>query len=232
MEQIVLHGSVNEKMIDACLKGKTRGKIKEILESVNGSMDEFDRNMLSAMLHHLDTLTEHIAEIDASIQKKVEQYPEAMLLLNSMPGVGMISAATILAEIGEDMRVFPTSEHLASWAGMSPGNYESAGKRKSARTNPGNVYLKSILCETAWVVSRMRGTYLSQWYWKVRQRRGTKRAIIALGRKILTIIYALLKSEQKYDEDHFEQIAECHRRVRLERMASELSRAGFSVTKK
>jgi transposase len=229
MEQIILHGSVNKTMIDECLKGKTRGKIKEILESVNGSMNEFDRNMLSTMLRHLDTLTDHVAKIDASIQKKVEQYQEAMLLLNSMPGVSMISAATILAEIGEDMRVFPTSEHLASWAGMSPGNYESAGKRKSARTNPGNVYLKSILCETAWVVSRMRGTYLSQWYWKVRQRRGTKRAIIALGRKILTIIYALLKSGQEYDEGHFEQIREYHRRIRLERMAAELSRAGFKV---
>jgi hypothetical protein len=115
---------------------------------------------------------------------------------------------------------------------MSPGNYESAGKRKSTRTNPGNVYLKSILCEVAWVVSRMRRTYLSQWYWKIRQRRGTKRAIVALGRKILTIIYAILKSGQEYDEGYFEEIREYYKRMRLKRMASELTQAGFSVVPK
>lgn len=232
MDQIVLRGSVNKAVIDECLKGKTRGKIKEILESVNGSMDQFDRSMLSMKLQHLDTLKTHLATVDESIQNKVVDYQETMSFLTGMPGISMVSAAAILAETGADMKVFPTSEHLASWAGMSPGNYESAGKRKSMRTNPGNLYLKSMLCEIAWVVSRMRGTYLSQWYWKVRQRRGTKRAIIALGRKILTIIYAILKSGQEYDEGHFEEIREHYKRMRLERMVSELTQSGFSVIAK
>ena len=130
------------------------------------------------------------------------------------------------------MRIFLTSEHLASWAGMSPGNNKSAGKRKSTRTNPGNLYLKSILCEVAWVVSRMRGTYLSQWYWKIKQRRGTKKAIVALGRKILTIIYAILKSGQGYDGGHFEKMREHNKRMRINRKVSELTQAGFSVKRK
>ena len=232
MEQIILRGSVDKAVINECLKGKTRGKTQEILESVNGTMDQFDRDMLSMKLRHLDTLTAHLAAVDESIQNKVEHYPKMMSFLTGIPGISIISAAAILAEIGADMGAFPTSEHLASWSGMSPGNYESAGKRKSTRTNPGNVYLKSILCEVAWVVSRMRRTYLSQWYWKIRQRRGTKKAIVALGRKILTIIYAILKSGQEYDEGHFEEIREYYKSMRLERMASELTQAGFSVVPK
>jgi transposase len=232
MERIILRGSVNKAVIEDCLKGKTRSKIKEILESVNGTMDKFDRDMLSMKLKHLDTLTAHLTTVDESIQNKVEGYSETMSLLIGIPGISTISAVAILAEIGVDMKVFPTSEHLASWAGMSPGNNESAGKRKSTRTNPGNVYLKSMLCEIAWVVSRMRETYLGQWYWKVRQRRGAKRAIVALGRKILTIIYAMLQSGQKYNEGHFERMREHYKRKRLERMASELQEAGFSVERK
>jgi transposase len=232
MEQIILRGSVNKAVIDECLRGKTRSKVKEILESVNGTMDKFDRDMLLMKLKHLDTLTAHLAAVDESIQNKVEGYSETMSFLIGIPGISTISAAAILAEIGADMETFPTSEHLASWAGMSPGSNESAGKRKSTRTNPGNLYLKSILCEIARVVSRMRGTYLSQWYWKVRQRRGTKRAIVALGHKILTIIYAILRSGQKYNEGHFEGIREQYKRKRLERMAHELKEAGFSVEPK
>jgi transposase len=90
---------------------------------------------------------------------------------------------------------------------MSPGNNESAGKRKSTRTNPGNKYLKSIQFEVAWVISRLRGTYLRGVYWRIKQLRGSKRAIVAIGRKLLTIIYAMLKSGQEYDEGHFERIA-------------------------
>jgi transposase len=232
MEQIVLHGSVNKAVIEECLRGQTRNKTQEILESVNGTMDNFDRNMLSMKLKHLDTLTDHLAAVDEMIRVKVEPHLETMSLLTGIPGISTVSAAAILAETGGDMGVFRTSEHLASWAGMSPGNNESAGKRKSARTNPGNLYLKSILCEVAWVVSRMRRTYLSQWYWKVKQRRGAKKAIVALGRKILTIIYAMLKSCQEYDEGHFEKIREHYKRMRLDRMASELTQAGFIVKRK
>ena len=232
MDQIVLRGSVNKAVIEECLRGQTRNKIQEILESVNGTMDKFARNMLSMKLKHLDALTAHLASVDEMIRIKVESYQETMSLLTGIPGISMISAAAILAEIGANMMIFLTSEHLASWAGMSPGNNESAGKRKSTRTNPGNLYLKSILCEVAWVVSRMRGTYLSQWYWKVKQRRGTKKAIVALGRKILTIIYAILKSGQGYNEGHFEEIREHYNRMRMNRMVSELTQAGFSVKRK
>ena len=232
IEQIVLRGSVNKAVVEECLRGQTRSKTQEILESVNGTMDKFDRNMLLMKLKHLDTLTAHLATVDEMIRIKVEPHMETMSRLIGIPGISTISAAAILAEIGPDMGVFPTSEHLASWSGMSPGNNESAGKRKSTRTNPGNIYLKSILCEIAWVVSRMRGTYLSQWYWKVKQRRGTKKAIVALGRKILTIIYAILKSGQEYDKGHFEEIREHYKRIRLNRMVCELTQAGFSVKRK
>jgi transposase len=121
MDQIVLRGSVNKAVIEECLRGQTRNKIQEILESVNGTMDKFARNMLSMKLKHLDALTAHLASVDEMIRIKVESYQETMSLLTGIPGISIISASAILAEIGANMSIFLTSEHLASWARMSPG---------------------------------------------------------------------------------------------------------------
>ena len=102
------------------------------------------------------------------------------------------------------MSAFPDSQHICSWAGLSPGNNESAGKRKSAHINKGNPYLKSMLCEVGWVISGKRSLYLSGWYWRIKQRKGAKRATIALARKLLALIYTMLKTGSPYNEDCFE----------------------------
>jgi transposase len=229
MACIVASGSVDMKTVEGCLKGTARKKAKEILASVNGSMDQHDRSMLSMMLKHLDTLTAHLLEVEIALQKVSASYNDKIALLTGIPGISVIAATAILAEIGDDMQIFPTSKNLASWAGMSPGSNESAGKRKSTRINPGNPYLKSMLCEVAWVISRLRQTYLSQWYWKVRQRRGMKKAIVALGRRVLTIIYAMLKSGMEYDEEQFDRVRETKEHKRLNRMIHELNAAGYKV---
>ena len=113
---------------------------------------------------------------------------------------------------------------------MSPGNNESAGKRKSASVNHGNPYLKSMLCEVAWVVAGNRNAYLSKWYWKLKQRKGAKRAIIALGRKLLVMIYAMLKKGTAYDEECFEQRKRYLENKRVSRMLSALNRFGYQVS--
>jgi len=127
------------------------------------------------------------------------------------------------------MSKFDNHGHISSWAGVSPGQKESAGKKKPARSPKGNPHVKRILCEIAWVVSRMRNTYLSQWYWKVRARRGTKKALIGLARRILIIIYSSLKSGCLYSEEIIAKKPVAQIERRKQSLIRELKRLGVQV---
>jgi hypothetical protein len=151
--------------------------------------------------------------------------------LDGIPGIDKVAAQAVLAEIGTDMSKFKTAAHLCSWAGLSPGSNESAGKKKSVRVTKGNPYVKRIVCEIAWCVTHMRKTYLSSWYWKVKQRRGGKRAIVALARKILTIIYSILKNEaNSYDEELYQVLQDRLLKHRQDKIIKELVNSGFVIT--
>lgn len=134
-----------------------------------------------------------------------------------------------LAEIGIDMKPFKTAEHICSWAGLCPGNNESAGKRKSTSVTKGNPYIKSMLCEIAWVIAGKRNTYLSAWYWRIKQKKGAKKAIIALARKLLVIIYTMLKQGTLFDESCFEARRKSCEQKQLSRYIRELEKHGYHV---
>ena len=120
--------------------------------------------------------------------------------LTTIPGVDQRTAESLVAEIGTDMERFPTADHLASWAGMSPGNDQSAGKRRSGRTTKGDRWLRQTLTQAAWAASHTEATYLSARYHRLAARRGKKRAIVALGHTLLTIVYCVLKQQTTYVE--------------------------------
>jgi len=149
--------------------------------------------------------------------------------LCSIPGIDVISGTAIIAEISTNMEHFPSAEHICSWAGLCPGNNESAGKRKSSHITKGNRYLKSMLCEVAWVIAGKRKTYLSNWYWRIKQQKGAKRATIALARELLVVIYTMLKNGTPYDEDIYEQRRLQCERKRANRLIHELSKMGYQV---
>jgi transposase len=149
---------------------------------------------------HIVYLEELISDIEKRIEQILINYREEVELLITMPGVKKDTAAVIIAEIGIDMAQFPTSKHLASWAGLSPGNHESAGKRKSTRTVKGNPHIKTALCEAAWAVSRSRNKRLSVKYWSLAARRGKKKALVAIGHRMLTIVYHMLQNKEPYHE--------------------------------
>ena len=167
--------------------------------------------------------------VEDEITEEVLKHTDTLNLLCSIPGIDVTAAAAIIAEIGTDMSSFPDSQHICSWAGLSPGNNESAGKRKSVHINKGNPYLKSMLCEVAWIMASHRKLYLSGWYWKVKQRKGAKRATIALARKILSIIYTMLKTGTPYNEECFEQRRLRCERKRANRLVNELQKLGYVV---
>ena len=229
IRHLIQNGSIDRTALDKCLKTQTRKRIDQILVALNGSLSAHQRGFLAMAFGHLETLETHRKAVEDAITNEILKHSEALKLLCSIPGIDVTAAAAIIAEIGTDMSAFPDSQHICSWAGLSPGSNESAGKRKSAHINKGNPYLKSMLCEIGWVISGKRTLYLSGWYWRVKQRKGAKRATIALARKLLTLIYTMLKTGEPYNEDCFEQRRKRCERKRAHRMVNELQKLGYMV---
>lgn len=229
MHHLIEHGSIDKTALDKCLKARTRKHMDEILMSVNGSLSQHKCSFLKVLLGHLEMLRNHLSEVEDAIQMEMEPFALQVEQLNSIYGISTIGSCAIIAEIGVDMSAFKTSEHICSWAGLSPGNNESAGKRKSTSVTKGNSYLKTILCEIAWVIAGKRNTYLSGWYWRVKQKKGAKKAIVALARKLLVIIYTILKQGTLFDEHCFEARKLSCERKQLDRYKRELERHGYRV---
>ena len=229
MRHLIAHGQIDRVGIEQCVKAKARNRMDDILISVNGNLSLHQREFLSMMLEYLEQIERHKKLVEESIDAEIEKHSEALSLLCSIPDIDVTSASAIIAEIGTDLSAFPSAEHICSWAGLAPGNNESAGKRKSARIGKGNNYLKSMLCEIAWVICGKRSLYLSSWYWRIKQCKGAKRAAVALARKLLSIIYTMFKTGQPYDEDCFEQRRKQCEQKRTSRMISELAKLGYQI---
>jgi transposase len=188
------------------------------------------RQLLKMQLSHLRDLQENLQEVEAQIRDSFMRFEDPIELLDSIPGIDQTAAYAILAEIGQDMSAFPTAQHICSWAGLAPGSHQSAKKKKKQRVTHGNNYLKTMLCEVAWVIAGQKKQYLSTWYWRLKQRTDAKRAIVALARKLLVIIYAMLRTNQPYNEDKFLERKKASEQRRVGRMVNELTRLGYSVT--
>lgn len=230
MQQLVQVGCISEQSLEICLKGQARRKAAEILSSLNGTLSLPQRQLLKMQLAHLKDLQDNLQEVEEEIRRDFSQFEGPRDLLDSIPGINLTAAYTILAEIGNNMSAFPTAQHICSWAGLAPGNHESAGKKKNQRVTQGNNYLKTILCEVAWVIAAHKKQYLSGWYWRLKQRTDSKRAIIALARKLLVIIYTMLKTNQPFNEQKFLERKEITDRKRVNRMVGELTRLGYVVS--
>lgn len=230
MQQLVQVGFVTNQSLDTCLKGRARQKAGEILASLNGTLSSPQRQLLKMQLAHLKDLQDNLHEVEEQIRSDFTKFERPIALLDSIPGIDLTAAYAILAEISHNLSAFPTAQHICSWAGLAPGNYESAGKKKKQRVTPGNNYLKTILCEVAWVIASHKELYLSGWYWRLKQRTNSKKAIVALARKLLVIIYAMLKSDQPFNEQKFLERKNMSEQRRIKRMMTELSRLGYQVS--
>src|SRR5881397_1040444 len=171
-----------------------------------------------------------LAALEQRIRQKLEPYAAQLALLDEIPGVDWTLAAVIIAELGVDMSVFGSVSQLASWAGVCPGNNESAGKRKSSRIPSGNVYLKSGLVEAANAAGRAKGTYLRDKFFRLKARRGYKRAVVAIAHKILVAIYHML-SQQVSNNDLGDLYLDKLNKNHLTRnLVHRLERLGYAVT--
>jgi transposase len=194
-------GATDPAALAELAKGRLRQKLPELQRALTGRVGAHQRFLLAQQLAHLDDLDEALAALDAEVAARLRPFAAQVAQLDAIPGVGQRTAEVLLAEVGADVRRFPTAAHLASWAGMCPGNHESAGKRLSGRTRKGNQALRAALIQAAHAAGRTKHTYLAAQSQRLTARRGRKRAIVAVGHSILVIAYHLLKDPQRPYQD-------------------------------
>jgi transposase len=191
-------------------KGTLRQKRARLAAALTGRFTAHHAALLDDLLAHIEFLDGAIERLSQRIATVLEPQAEAVERLQGIPGVNRQAAEMIIAEIGLDMRQFPTAAHLASWAGICPGNEASAGKRKTGKTRKGNRWLQSLLAECGWGAGRARHTYLGAQYARLSHRRGKKKAVLAVGHSILVAAYYILRDGVPYRElgpDHFDRLA-------------------------
>jgi transposase len=209
MIQAIIAGEDDPRKMAELARARMRVKIPQLQVALEGRVTEHHRFMLKMLMEHLDMLEGLITQLNQRIEEQMVPFAEAIQNICEIPGVERLTAQNVLAEIGTDMKPFPSDAHLASWSGMCPGNNESAGKRRSGKTTKGNRWLRRALTQAAWAASRTKKTYFSSQYRRLAARRGKKRAVVAVGHTILSVVYYMLRHRTTYVElgaDHFDRI--------------------------
>jgi len=198
MLEALMEGQEDPVKLADLAQRQLRGKIPELEKALEGHLTEHHRFLLRLLWKELAQQEELIAELDRKIEEHTRPFADEIERLDAVPGVDRRVAEVVLAEVGSDVKPFPTHSHVASWAGMCPGNEESAGKRQRRRITPGNRWLKRSLVQAAWAASHTKNTYLASQYRRLAGRRGKKRALVAVGHSILVIFYHMLKERTTY----------------------------------
>ena len=231
MIDALVAGERDTTVLAEMAKGRLRKKIPELEDALAGRFNEHHALICSAMLARIDQADATIELLGERIDELLDPYEAAVTLLVTIPGVSTRTAQVILAEIGADMSRFPTAGHLASWAGMCPGNNESAGKHRSGRTRKGSKWLRKALIEAGQAAGRTKNTYLAAQYAQIRGRRGPQRAAVAVGHSILVIAWHLLTNGEPYNDlggDYFDKRRNSEARQR--RLVTQLEALGHKVT--
>lgn len=188
-----------ERLVDLTT-GRLKASREVLVEAVRGHVQPHHRFLLKLHLEQFDSLNKAVRDLEARLGDVLQPFRDLEELLTTIPGVSRTTAQVILSEVGTDMSRFPTAGHLISWAGLCPGNHESAGKRRSTRLRKGGQWLKATLVQGAWAGSRKKGSYLKAQFHRIRARRGPKKAVIAVAASMLTAAYHMLKNGVEYED--------------------------------
>ena len=229
MIQHLIQEDMTSQEMAQLAKGRLRNKIEQLEQSLEGYLSNHHRLILRLSLQMIASYDEAIENLNTEIEKRMEPHREISQRLSTIPGVKKKTIESLIAEMGTDMSRFPSHAHLASWAGVSPGNNESAGKRKSGRVTHGDKWLKATLVEAAWAASKTKGSYLKSKYQRLVSRRGKKRGALAIGHNILIIAYHIIKEQCVYLElcaDFFDRLNEQHL---INRLTKRITALGYKV---
>jgi transposase len=210
-------------------RGTLRNKRKELAVALHGRVEEADRFVLRMLLAEHDHLALQIASIDGEIDRKMERYAAQNALLRTIPGISRVVAAVVIAEIGVDMSAFASDHHLAAWAGLAPGNNESAGKKTSTKSRRGNRFLKSAMAQAANAAVKVKTTYWRDKYMRLKARRGPLRALLAIAHKMLRAVYHVLTTGQPYRELGPGYLDSLKPRLVVKTLVKRLERLGYKV---
>jgi len=200
MLDALLSGKCDVQLLAELAKGRLRNKKPELMKALQGVVKDHHKMIMGQLLCDMDLFNEQIQEVSGEIERRIKKDQDKMDRIDHIPGVNQRVGEVIVAEVGTDMERFPSEAHLCSWAGLCPGNNESAGKRKSSRIRPGNRALKAALVEAANGAARTKGSYLSALYHRLAAKRGKKRALVAVARTILSIVYHMFKKGTRYQD--------------------------------
>jgi len=205
MLRALCEGETDAEKLSTLARGSLKRKQDQLQRALTGRLSSAQRFVLTELMNCYEENDLAILRINQEIERETANcpdpfVPDAVTLLQTIPGVGQKIAEVIVSEIGVDMNRFPADRHLASWAGMCPGNNESAGKRKSGKTTKGSVYLRTALVQAAWSATHMKTTYLASQYKRLVKRRGRTRALVAVGHSIIVMAYHILQKRQSYQE--------------------------------
>jgi transposase len=200
MLEALIEGTASPQAMADLAKGRLRAKREALEQALVGRVEDHHRFILQELLCQIDSLDETLERFTTKIQDYCRPFEAAIERLDTIPGVARETAEVIVSEIGVDMSRFPSANHLASWAGVAPGNHESAGKRLSGKTTKGNQALVTALTQAAWAASHTKNTYLSAQYRRLASRRGRKKAIVAVAHSILIIAYHLIQKQETYHD--------------------------------
>ena len=209
LNALVKGENITPERLSSLVVGRLKASPSQLMEDLQGILSPLQRKMLSVVLIHIDELDKHIAELDDEIDNNMRSdYQSCIELVDSVTGIGPDSAKVILSVIGTDMSRFPSDAHLSSWAGLSPGNNESAGKRRSGRTTKGNKLLKTTMIQCAHSAVMVKSSYFCAQFQRISARRGRKRAYVAVAHSMLIAVYHMLKNGQVFSDlgaDYYNQ---------------------------
>ena len=225
----IVEGEQDPARLAGLALGRLQEKEGELARALQGRFTDHLRSLLRDLLEDLRHTDQRVEQFERAIRSRVEPQAAVLERLRTIPGVDEVTAWTIVSEIGFDMSVFPSADHLASWAGLCPGNDESAGKRRSGRTRKGNRYLRRSLVQNAWAVAHTKESFLTSLFLRLARRRGLKKAALAVAHRILVIAYYILRDGEVYHElgsDYYDQLHPLRTRQRL---VERLGRLGYEV---
>jgi transposase len=231
MLEALAAGSTDTTALADLARGRLREKIPQLQRALSGAFRAHQRFLVAQQLAHIDFLDACIEQVSTEIAERLRPFEDTVARLDTIPGVGRTTAEIVLAEVGTSVDRFPTAGHLASWAGMCPGQHESAGKRLSGKTRKGNKALRAALVEAAQPAGRTKDTYLSAHYHRLIVRKGRKKTMVAVGHTILVIIYHLLRqSDSVYQDLGPDFYAHRNEEAMMRHHVRQLEAAGYQVS--
>ena len=222
-------GEISVEDIERCAKGTLRKKVTELHRSIQGFFEEHHRFQLISLMHIIATLEQENESIDNRMRELMQAHNDLIRRMDEVPGINELSAQYILSELGPELDAFANAAALASWAGLCPGNNESAGKRRSGRSPVKKHHLKTIMIEVAWAAVKKKGTYYRDKYWRLRYRLGPKKAIVAIAHRIIKALFFIIKKGKEYRELGDQYLALRSKKNKMTKIRREAKELGFNL---